>query len=116
MPELEVERSPQRLKRNRRCRVCNNFLDTPADKALGRHVDCEPSYNEDLFAALKSWRLDVSREAGHPAYMVFSDATLIAIAEAMPQDVSSLLDVPGVGPVKVAAYGPQVLEILSEYS
>ena len=116
VPELEVERSPQRLKRNRRCRVCNNFLDTPADKALGRHVDCEPSYNEDLFTALKSWRLDVSREAGHPAYMVFSDATLIAIAEAMPQDVSSLLDVPGVGPVKVEAYGPQVLEILSEYS
>ena len=116
VPELEVERSPQRLKRNRRCRVCNNFLDTPADKALGRHVDCEPSYNEDLFAALKSWRLDVSREAGHPAYMVFSDATLIAIAEAMPQDVPSLLNVPGVGPVKVEAYGPQVLEILSDYS
>ena len=115
VPELEVEQSPQRLKRNRRCRVCGTPLNTPADKALGRHADCEPSYDEEVFAALKRWRLGVARAAGKPAYLIFSDATLVAIAEAMPADEPSLLDVPGVGPVKVDNYGAALLELLEEY-
>lgn len=115
VPELEVEKSPQRLKRNRSCRVCGNPLDTPAEKALGRHADCEPDYDEELFGALKRWRLDVSRAAGQPAYLVFSDATLLAIAEAMPADVPELLDIPGVGPVKVDNYGEAVLAIIEQY-
>ncbi|MCP1387942.1 UvrD-helicase domain-containing protein [Corynebacterium sp. TA-R-1] len=115
VPELEVEQSPQRLKRNRRCRVCGDPLDTPAEKSLGRHADCEPNYNEELFSALKRWRLDVSRAANQPAYLVFSDATLLAIAEAMPHDIPSLLDVSGVGPVKVEHYGDAVLAVIAEY-
>lgn len=115
VPELEVESSPERLKRNRACRVCGNPLDTPAERTLGRHADCEPDYNEEVFLALKRWRLDVSKEAGHPAYLVFSDATLLAIAESMPQDEPELLDVPGVGPVKAEKYGAAVLALLAEH-
>ena len=114
-PELEVEKSPERLKRNRRCHVCGNPLVTPADKALGRHEDCEPSYDENVLAALKRWRLDVSRAAGHPAYMVFSDATLIAIAEAMPTDEREMLNISGVGPIKVENHGAGVLSTLNEH-
>lgn len=116
VPQLDVEQSPQRLKRNRACRVCGNPLDTPAEKQLGRHADCEPEYNEALFLALKRWRLDASRAAGQPAFMVFSDATLLAIAEAAPEDVPSLLDVSGVGPVKVDTYGEDVLRIVAEHA
>ena len=115
VPELEVEKSPQRLHRSRACRVCGNPLDTPAEKSLGRHADCEPDYNEELFAALKRWRLDVSRAAGQPAYLVFSDATLLAITEAVPTDVPSLLAIPGVGPVKVEHYGEDVLSVVAEF-
>lgn len=115
VPELEVENTPQRLKRNRRCRVCGNPLDTPAEKTLGRHADCEPDYDEAAFGALKRWRLEVSRAAGQPAYLVFSDATLLAIAEAMPADEPSLLDISGVGPVKVENYGADVLRVLDDY-
>ena len=114
-PELDVEKSPDRLKRSRACRVCGNPLDTPAEKTLGRHADCEPEYNEDAFFALKAWRLDVAREAGHPAYMVFSDATLLAIAEAMPATEAELLDISGVGPVKVEKFGHGVLETLNQF-
>ena len=117
-PELDVEATPPRLKRQRRCRVCSNPLDTPADKALGRHATCQPGdseHSEEVFQALRQWRLGASRAAGKPAYMVFSDATLLAIAETRPSDVPALLDIPGVGEVKAQAYGDKVLEIVAQF-
>ncbi|WKD57061.1 ATP-dependent DNA helicase UvrD2 [Corynebacterium capitovis DSM 44611] len=114
-PDLEVESSPQRLKRARTCRVCGTPLETPADKALARHQSCEPDYNEDAYLALKAWRLETAREAQRPAFMVFSDASLMAITEAMPATPAELLDVPGVGPMKVEAFGPGVLETLAPF-
>ena len=115
VPELEVEQSPQRLKRAKRCRVCGNQLGTPAEKSLGRHEECEPSFDEAVYTALKRWRLDVSRAAGQPAFVVFTDATLMSIAEAMPADERELLGVSGVGPVKVDNYGAGVLEVLEQF-
>ena len=115
VPELEVEQSPQRLKRAKRCRVCGNQLGTPAEKSLGRHEECEPNFDEAVYAALKRWRLDVSRAAGQPAFVVFTDATLMSIAEAMPADERELLGVSGVGPVKVDNYGAGVLEVLEQF-
>ena len=115
VPELEVEKSPQRLKRAKRCRVCGNQLGTPAEKPLGRHEECEPNFDEAVYAALKRWRLDVSRAAGQPAFVVFTDATLMSIAEAMPADERELLGVSGVGPVKVDNYGAGVLEVLEQF-
>lgn len=113
VPQLDVEQSPQRLKRNKRCRVCGNPLATPADKALGRHESCEPGYDERVLAALKRWRLEVSRAANKPAYVVFSDATLMSIAEAMPASEAEMLDISGVGPVKVEQFGAGVLGVLA---
>ena len=115
VPELEVEKSPQRLKRAKRCRVCGNQLGTPAEKSLGRHEECEPNFDEAVYAALKRWRLDVSRAAGQPAFVVFTDATLMSIAEAMPANERELLGVSGVGPVKVDNYGAGVLEVLEQF-
>lgn len=115
VPELEVEKSPQRLKRAKRCRVCGNQLGTPAEKSLGRHEECEPNFDEAVYAALKRWRLDVSRAAGQPAFVVFTDATLMSIAEAMPANERELLGVSGVGPVKVDNYGAGVLEVLGQF-
>ena len=115
VPELEVEKSPQRLKRAKLCRVCGNQLATPAEKSLGRHEECEPNFDEAVYAALKRWRLDVSRAAGQPAFVVFTDATLMSIAEAMPADERELLGVSGVGPVKVDNYGAGVLEVLGQF-
>lgn len=115
VPQLDVEQSPQRLKRNKRCRVCGNPLATPADKALGRHESCEPGYDERVLAALKRWRLEVSRAANKPAYVVFSDATLMSIAEAMPVGEAEMLDISGVGPVKVEQFGAGVLGVLAQF-
>ncbi|WJY67515.1 ATP-dependent DNA helicase UvrD2 [Corynebacterium auris] len=114
-PELEVEKTPQRLKRARACRVCGYPLDTPAEKSLGRHAECEPEYSEDAFMALKAWRLDVAREGGVPPYMVFSDATLLAIVEQMPATPEDLLEVSGVGPMKLRSFGEGVLETIAQF-
>ncbi|WP_291314620.1 ATP-dependent DNA helicase UvrD2 [Corynebacterium sp. UBA2622] len=114
-PNLEVENTPQRLKRARACRVCGNPLDTPAEKSLGRHNECEPDYNEDAFLALKAWRLDVAREGGFPPFMVFTDATLLSIAEELPATPRELLDISGVGPAKVQNFGEGVLETIAQF-
>jgi len=61
---------------------------------------------------LRSWRLETARDAGVPAYVVFHDATLVAIASARPANLTELLRVSGVGESKLRKYGNDVLEVL----
>ena len=65
-----------------------------------------------LFTALRDWRLERSREDGVPAYVVFDNKTLEAIAEIAPRDRNELASVPGVGPKKLEQYADEVLEIV----
>ena len=95
------------------CRVCGRPVTSGAERKLLRHHDCPPGYDEALLERLKQWRLEVARERSQPAFVVFTDATLMAIAEAMPADAAGLLRIPGVGRVKCEQYGPAVLEILA---
>ncbi len=114
-PQLEVEATPERLKRAKACRICGFPLDTPAEKSLGRHEDCEPTYNEAAFLALKQWRLEIARENQHPPYMVFTDATLLCIVEEMPESPADLLNISGIGPAKLEQYGEDVLGVLEGF-
>ena len=61
---------------------------------------------------LRRWRLETARAAGMPAYVVFHDATLAAIAAARPASLTELLRVSGVGESKLRRYGDEVLEVL----
>jgi ATP-dependent DNA helicase RecQ len=61
---------------------------------------------------LRRWRLETARAAGVPAYVVFHDATLEAIAAAAPNNLAELLHVPGIGDSKLRKYGEEVLELL----
>src|SRR5204862_465653 len=65
-----------------------------------------------LFSALVEWRKRLARASAVPAYVIFSDATLREIAAARPTSRVQLLDVHGVGPVKVERHGDAVLEIV----
>lgn len=69
-----------------------------------------------LFEALKRWRLEESRRAGVPAYVVFPDETLARISELRPRDFASLLKVPGIGPTKSSLYGVDVLALVDKHS
>ena len=66
-----------------------------------------------MFEELRGWRLKVSQEASVPAFVVFTDATLMAIAEAKPADEAALAKIPGVGRSKLERYGRDVLDILT---
>jgi ATP-dependent DNA helicase RecQ len=66
----------------------------------------------DMVDRLRRWRLETARSAGIPAYVVFHDSTLNAIAAAQPASLGELLRVPGVGDAKLRKYGEEVLEVL----
>ncbi len=73
-----------------------------------------PLIGREVLAALKAWRAGVAREHDLPAYVIFHDATLRAIAERLPREWSDLLDIPGLGDKKREAYGADVLHIVAE--
>ncbi len=71
-----------------------------------------PAKTSPLFEELKALRRNLADAKGVPAYVVFSDATLIAMATARPRDEAELLNVSGVGPKKLETYGEAFLEVL----
>jgi DNA helicase-2/ATP-dependent DNA helicase PcrA len=56
----------------------------------------------------------VAVSADVPAFVVFTDATLTAIAEAKPSSLEELAGLAGVGPSKLEKYGEDVLRVLTE--
>lgn len=104
-----------RRPRTQRCRVCGKPLETPTAKVLGRCEDCPSDAGEGVFEALRQWRLATATENQVPAYIVFTDATLMALAEAMPESLEEMLSVSGIGPVKVQNFGEEVLEVLEQF-
>ncbi|WP_419924873.1 ATP-dependent DNA helicase UvrD2 [Candidatus Poriferisocius sp.] len=67
------------------------------------------------FEALKAWRLERSRSDSVPAYIVFTNATLIELAIRRPTTDAGLRAVPGIGPAKLAAYGEAVKDVLGQF-
>ena len=97
-----------------RCRLCGGRLLTPAQVKIGRCANCPSSADPELVDALRAWRKTRSTEASVPAFVVFSDATLLAIAERRPTDNAALLSIPGIGRAKLDAYGRDVIGIVSQ--
>ena len=98
------------------CRVCGSMLSSGAERKVGRCNQCPPSYEEQTFDALRQWRKETALEADVPAFVVFTDATLTAIAEARPESLEQLATLPGVGASKLEKYGEAVLAVLAESS
>ena len=67
---------------------------------------------QETLDRLRLWRREAALAAGVPAYVVFHDRTLEAIAAARPASLADLLRVPGVGDAKLRRYGEEVLEVL----
>lgn len=102
----------RRRGRTQRCVVCGRPLATPVEIKLGHHGECEVPYDEELFERLRSWRVAVANSESIPAYMVFTDATLRAFAEALPTDRAALLRIRGVGLRKADRFGEQVVRLV----
>jgi ATP-dependent DNA helicase RecQ len=70
---------------------------------------------QQRFAALKAWRAEVAREHNLPAYVIFHDATLAAIAARAPATLEDLQGISGIGAKKLEAYGADVLRVCSAF-
>jgi DNA helicase-2/ATP-dependent DNA helicase PcrA len=96
------------------CRSCGKPLHDSAERKLGRHSDCPSTFDERTLTLLREWRRQEAAAQSLPAYCVFTDATLVALAEARPRTQQDLIKVAGLGPSKVEKYGDQVLAILAQ--
>ena len=74
--------------------------------------DAAPAVDERLFDALRALRMVIAREQGVPAYVIFHDKTLAAMAAHRPVTEEALLRISGVGAAKLERYGERVLEVI----
>jgi len=103
------------------CDICAGFdvvaESKPVSKRRGKaaaptRADLPTSKDEALFLALKTLRKSLADRRKVPAYVIFSDATLLAMAAALPHSRAELLAISGVGPKKLASYGDAFLAVL----
>ncbi|MEU3537774.1 ATP-dependent DNA helicase UvrD2 [Streptomyces paromomycinus] len=94
-----------------RCRVCGKTLTDAGEMKLMRCDDCPCELDEALYGRLRDWRAERARQLGQPAYCVFTDKTLMAIAEAVPGTEGELAGIPGVGGRKLGRFGADVLAL-----
>lgn len=78
-------------------------------------TDNELSYEKELFAALKIVRTNIAISERVPAYIIFSDATLLEMAAYLPQTITDLRKISGFGEIKTTRYGEQFLNEVKNY-
>ena len=70
----------------------------------------------ELLGALLEWRRNLARASGVPAYVIFHDTTLEAVARDRPRSRGDLLTIPGIGPVKLQRHGQALLELVGQHA
>jgi ATP-dependent DNA helicase RecQ len=84
---------------------------TATGGTLAAAADADPA----LLEALKRRRLELAKERGVPAYLVFADKSLIDMARRQPRTPADMAQVHGMGAVKLAQYGHIFLEVISRH-
>ena len=97
--QVMLRREPERAPKAARARRAGTATDLPADAAA-------------VFERLRGWRAARAKEQGVPAYVIFNDATLREVALTSPSSLAELGKVSGIGEVKLARYGQQLLDVL----
>ncbi|MCZ7433528.1 ATP-dependent DNA helicase UvrD2 [Streptomyces sp. WMMC1477] len=110
----EAGRGPARPARRRalvRCRVCGRTLTGAGEVKLMRCEECPSELDEELYERLRAWRAGQASRIGQPDFCVFTDKTLMAIAERVPDDESELRSIAGVTARKARSFGAAVLAL-----
>jgi len=86
-------------------------------KSITREIVAEQtmSYEDELFKKLKVIRYELSIQENVPAYIIFSDVTLIELSTYLPQDFDELKQISGFGEIKLAKYGKLFLDHIVRY-
>jgi ATP-dependent DNA helicase RecQ len=74
-----------------------------------------PPVDEELYETLRAWRNDLARQKHIPAYVIFANKTLTAIAAHKPETPGALERIKGVGPKKLARYGETVIQLVKHH-
>jgi len=101
---LREDARPARTSRRRR--------DSAQGKASGASIGIE-AYEQTLWDALRALRAQLAKQQGVPPYVVFHDATLLAMLRAMPANEVELARVSGVGEAKLKRYGREFLDVIN---
>ena len=105
--QVRLRESVSQPTERRRASRGGSSLPSPAAAAL-------TADGQARFAALKTWRAEVARAHNLPAYVIFHDATLAAIAALAPNTLRDLQGVSGLGAKKLEAYGEDVLRVVAQ--
>ncbi|MDR1355139.1 MAG: DNA helicase RecQ [Propionibacteriaceae bacterium] len=97
---LRVSESPKPIKKTRQPANMLAKQRTPTDVPT------------EVFEALRTWRSGTAKEQSLPAYIIFHDSTLRAIAAVHPSTLAELAEVSGVGETKLNRYGQAILDVL----
>jgi ATP-dependent DNA helicase RecQ len=96
-------------------------VSSPADRKRSASGASKPApialddAGQHRYALLKTWRAEVAKSHNLPAYVIFHDATLAAIAQAAPHDLDALQGIAGIGVKKLEAYGQEVLRVVAAH-
>jgi ATP-dependent DNA helicase RecQ len=85
----------------------------PEPRRARRRRDVDLPHDDPLFPVLREVRSRIAAEANVPAYVVFHDATLRAMAAERPRSLDALARIPGVGAAKLERYGAAFLEAIA---
>ncbi|MDD4341892.1 MAG: HRDC domain-containing protein [Kiritimatiellae bacterium] len=100
-----LHRPPTAKSRRKKARQAAAAIDTSA-----------PPPPPELFEALRAWRRDQAAELEVPAYRIFSQKALYALAAATPTTEAQLAAIHGIGPKKLATYGAAILEVIRQHT
>ncbi|MGW3957919.1 HRDC domain-containing protein, partial [Streptomyces sp. NPDC004752] len=90
---------------------CGRTLTDAGEMKLMRCDGCPSDMDEGVYERLRVWRAEQAMRSGQPDFCVFTDKTLMAIAESVPEDYPELSRIPGVRARKLKLYGAAVLAI-----
>ncbi len=83
------------------------------EKAAKKRTDGDT--DDELMSELKALRLELAREQGVPAYVVFADAALREMCAALPETLEEFSEISGVGAAKLSRYGEVFVDLISQY-
>ncbi len=85
-----------------------------ADRGRARLAEPEDEADNALYHALKKKRIELAKENNAPAYVIFTDRSLLDIARRHPTTLEDLADCHGIGEAKLKRFGKVVLEIVKK--
>jgi ATP-dependent DNA helicase RecQ len=90
------------------------FKEEVTVKQKKKQFSDDVGYDKVLFEKLRVLRKELAQKAGVPPFVIFSDASLVAMVEHLPKDKAEFLQINGVGQKKLESYGDEFLRVIND--